>query len=96
MMMIDDDDDDVVVAFVELRTWDSNARRRRQQRGRLSIFSKGISTRPAHLTQNDHFDTMGNSMFISVGMVVTGSINTISTKLADNTLAVGRDGGDAA
>ena len=34
-------------------------------------------------------------MFISVGMVVTGSINTISTKLADNTLAVGRDGGDA-
>ena len=34
-------------------------------------------------------------MFISIGMVVTGSINTISTKLADNTLAVGRDGGDA-
>ena len=38
---------------------------------------------------------MGNSMFISVGMVITGSLNTITTKLADNTLAIGRNGGDA-
>ena len=34
-------------------------------------------------------------MFISVGMVITGSLNTITTKLADNTLAIGRNGGDA-
>ena len=33
---------------------------------------------------------MGNSMFISVGMVITGSLNTITTKLADN-LVIGCD-----
>ncbi len=32
-------------------------------------------------------------MLISVGMVVTGSLNTITTKLADNTKAVGINGG---